>query len=293
MFSGAVLQIGLYITAVINVVLALVIFSRGYSSTKNIIFGLFTLSAALWAISIVGFYSFPDVVLGANWVTYTHVSALATSVFFMFFTFYFPQDLVKDKYWIPVLSLLIFATLVYFVVSSKLVVGTISGISYELGPLYPVFALALVAFFFFGYYFLSSQYNQAKDTIQRKQTLYVAVSGIISPTLAIIPDLVLPYFGIFSYTWLGPPFTLIMVVALFVAMVRFQLFNIKVIATEIFASLVIIVMLAQLFLSSTQEEVLVTTGVLCMVAVSAFLLIWSVYRDWETDRKSTRLNSSH
>lgn len=289
MSSLPLVLIGLYITAVVNLVLALVIFSRGYANPRNFIFGAFTLSAAAWAVSIVGFYAFPTFVVWANWVTYTHMFALLTSVFFMCFTFYFPQNLIKGKSWILLVPGVFTLVILYFVCFTDSIIGSIRGISYEIGPLYLVYAAALSAAFFTGYFALAKQYRNATSLIHKKQTLYVATSGIISPTLAIIPDLVLPYFGIFSYTWLGPPFTLIMVVALFIAMVRFQLFNIKVIATELFASLVVIVMLAQLFLAASYTEVAVTATVLIFVTLAAFLLIRSVYREVEQKEEIQRL----
>ena len=32
---------------------------------------------------------------------------------------------------------------------------------------------------------------------------------------------------------------------------------------------------------------------LCLAVIACDVLSWRPYRDWETDRKSTRLNSSH
>jgi signal transduction histidine kinase len=274
-----VLKIGLYITTVVNVVLSLVIFSRGISNITNLLFGFFTGSAAIWTASIIGFYYFPQASIFVSWVVYTHVFALGTSFAFMLFTFFFPQDLSRGKKTILSISAIVFFALIAVLFLSDLIVGKVIGIEYELGVLYPLYSVSLIAFFFTGYYALVRQYKLAVNDLQKIQTSYVATSGIVAPTLAIIPDLILPYFGVFEYTWMGPPFTLIMVVALFIAMVRFQLFNIKVIATEIFATLIIIILLAQLFIATNATSVLITTLVLCMVAVSAFLLIRSVYRE--------------
>lgn len=289
MIGETILQIGLYITTVINIVLSLVIFSRGLFNIRNFVFGMFTLSAAAWTGSIIGFYYFPGTDTWVSWVTLTHVFALMTAVFFLYFTFFFPQNLIRGRYFIllpPAAILLLFT---YLLFTSDSVVGHITGIQYVIGPAYAWFALSLMASFFAGYFFLLQQYKRARNPIQRIQTLYVATSGIVSPTLAIIPDLVLPYFGIYSYTWMGPPFTLIMVVALFIAMVRFHLFNIKVITTEIFSSLIVIVLLAQLFLATSATGVIITTFILIMVAVFSYLLIQSVYREVEIREEVQRL----
>lgn len=290
MIGETLLQVGLYITTVVNCVLSLVIFSRGLTNVRNIVFGLFTLSAAAWTASIIGFYYFPDLTIGStNWVTFTHLFALMTAVFFLYFTFFFPQNLIRGAYTLlipPAVLLVVFAYLLFM---SEAIVGSISGTSYHIGPAYAWFALSLMASFFGGYFFLAQQYRRARNPVQRMQTQYVAVSGIISPTLAIIPDLVLPYFGIYDYTWMGPPFTLIMVVALFVAMIRFHLFNIKVITTEIFASLIVIILLAQLFLAASPAAVVITAIALVIVAVFSYLLIQSVYREVEMREEVERL----
>lgn len=289
MVGETILQIGLYITTVINIVLSLVIFSRGLFNIRNFVFGVFTLSAAAWTAAIIGFYYFPGVAVVVSWVTLTHFFALMTAVFFLYFTYFFPQNLVKNNYFLivaPALNLVLFA---YFLFTSQFVVGHIVGVQYDIGPGYAYFAASLLVSFFGGYYFLQQQYRKARTPIQKIQTMYVAASGIVSPTLAIIPDLVLPYFGIFDYTWMGPPFTLIMVVALFIAMVRFHLFNIKVITTEIFSSLIVIILLAQLFLATTTAAVIITTLILIMVAVFSYLLIQSVYREVEMREEVQRL----
>lgn len=289
MIGETILQIGLYITTVINIVLSLVIFSRGLFNIRNFVFGVFTLSAAAWTGAIIGFYYFPGIDVWVSWVTLTHFFALVTAVFFLYFTYFFPQNLVRNNYFLIVFPAFVLVLFAYLLFTSNVVVGHITGVQYIIGPGYAFFALSLMGSFFGGYYFLLQQYKKARNPIQKIQTMYVATSGIVSPTLAIIPDLVLPYFGIYDYTWMGPPFTLIMVVALFIAMVRFHLFNIKVITTEIFSSLIVIVLLAQLFLATSTVGVIITTLILIMVAIFSYLLIQSVYREVEMREEVQRL----
>ncbi len=289
MLLNVLIQIALYITAAINAILSFVIFSRGIKKFSNLIFGLVTLVSAAWTVAIIGFYYPPNQNWNINWVIYTHSFALAVSILFLYFSVSFPQNLIKKKIlfiFIPPFVLVYFLVLIF---NSELIVGNTQGVSYQIGFLYPLYSLALLAGFFIGYYFLILQFKNAKNKVQKKQIRYVAIGSILSPTLAIIPNLVFPYFNIFNFTWTGPLFTLIMVIFIFGAMVRFHLFNIKIIFTEIFAGLIIITLLAQLFIAQTILALGITAGALILVTISSFLLIRSVYLEVEQREEIERL----
>ena len=220
----------LSIVAVANIILGLVIFSRGLKSLADILFGLIALSTTIWSIAIIGFYM-EQYHLLINWIIVTHSMAILIPFFFLSFSLNFPGKLARSNEIISIafIPLVYFEYLIFF---GNTVIGVTQGNTYQIGIGYIYFSLTLVIFFFLGFFFSLLQIRKANNQIEKRQAQYVLVGSLLASTLALIPDLILPYFQIFGYTWLGPIFTLIMVVSLFLAMLKYSLFNIKVILTE-------------------------------------------------------------
>src|SRR6185436_11720440 len=86
----------LSVAAVANIVLGLIIFSRGLKSIADISFGLIAVTTALWSVAIIGFYSeqYHDLL---NWVILTHSSAILIPFFFLSFSLYFPKKLAVGR----------------------------------------------------------------------------------------------------------------------------------------------------------------------------------------------------
>ncbi|XKT75004.1 MAG: ATP-binding protein [Patescibacteria group bacterium UBA2103] len=277
--SNAVIQIVLFLTATINIIFPFIVFSRGVRVLKNILFALFSLSTALWAGAVAGFYFslFED--LSLQWIEYTHSFALLSSLFFLIFTTLFPQNILakRKRLLLPVIALA--GVFLYLIFTTDLVIGASTGISYGLGPLYSWYSALVTGSFFLGYFLLFRQYTLARTELEKGQVRYVFLGAIISPTLALVSNLLFPYLGIFQFTWLGPVFTLVMVSMMFMAMARFKLFDVKIIVTELFAGFIILILLAQLFITQTFLALIITTATLVLVSIAAFLLIQSVYKE--------------
>ncbi len=266
----------LSVVAVVNIILGLIIFSRGVFTIKNAFFGLIALASAVWGLAIIGFYS--EWGNQIHWLILTHVSALIIPYCFLVFSVYFPRTLTKSFKPLAIAALpLLF--IVYFLFAGDLIIATAKGYTYHIGLGYPIYAYVMIAYFIMGYVFLLRQYSHTDDTLERKQILYVLGGSCIASTLAMIPDLILPYFDIFSLTWLGPIFTLLMVISLFLAMLRYQLFNIKILVTEIVSVMIVIALMLELFLVKDSTELFLKATVLVIVTVFSYILIRSVYRE--------------
>jgi len=267
----------LSVVAVTNVILGVVIFSRGLRVFSNILFGLIAFTTAVWSMAIVGFYS-PQFSGTLNWILWTHTAAILIPFFFLAFSVNFPQKLGHRKDMVTISTIITFF-LILFVFFSNYIIGGTEGNMYQIGPAYPVYASFISIFFFAGFLFLWEQLKLSKDDDQKKQVEYVLAGSLIASTLAIVPDLILPYLKIFQFTWLGPIFTLIMVVSLFLAMLRYHLFNIKVILTEVVSILIVVALLLELFSAQSPAEIFLKSVVLVIVTVFSFLLIKGVYKE--------------
>ena len=267
----------LSVVVITNIILGLIAVSRGIKSFADIIFSFITLTLVIWSIAIICFYSASYQSL-TNWISITHSSALFISYFFLIFSLNFPQKIPKSK-WVVIIATVLLICLTYFIFLSNYIIGDTHGITYQLGSGYVYYAVVLTLYFFVGFIFLFVQHKKTKDSVQQKQIQYVLMGYLISSILAIIPDLILPYFKIYQYTWLGPLFAFILIASLFIAMLKYKLFQIKIILTEVVSIVIIIALLMELFFVSSITELFLKTFVLIIITFFSYLLIRGVYRE--------------
>ena len=107
--------------------------------------------------------------------------------------------------------------------------------------------------------------------------------------LATVSDLILPYFGIFEYNWLGPIFTFFLVGAITYAILKHHLFNIKVIATELFAFAIWIILLIKIFFSVDVQDLLINISLLLAVIFFGIMVIRGVILEVKQREKIERI----
>ncbi len=270
----------LYGVVIVNIILSLIIFLRGLTKKFNVFFGLMSLTVAIWSFAIIGFYS-DSLRYLFNWIALSHFSAMFSAVLLCFFSVYFPTLNVnifnRIKYIIPI----IFLTTCYLIFKSDLIVGQPSydNFSYVINSGYLYYQLFLILFFIISYITLYIQYKSSQDIEVKQQLKYIFIGALCASFFGSITNLIFPVINIFDFTWLGPIFTLILVASIFIAILRYHLFNIKLIITELFAILIIVMLLVDLFLEKNSALLTIKAVVLAVVAIFAYFLIKSVYQE--------------
>src|SRR3989344_2099474 len=268
----------LMLAVVINAILSAILFSRGLRNIFNILFGLISFGVAIWCIAIAGFYS-ETLHLYTDWLAWTHSSALFIALIFLYFSNVFPERLIKGKLFYTATTLPFLAVL-YYLFSGNAIVGKITGLEYEIGSGYIYYQILLIAYFLVGYCLLFLQYRRNKEPIRRQQIKYILIGSITASVLGMITDLIFPFLNIFNYTWLGPIFTVILVASIFIAILRHNLFNIKVIITELFSLVVLVTLIVDAF--STGAENILILGIksiaLIVITIFLYLFIRGVYK---------------
>lgn len=273
----------LYVVVTANIVLSVIILSRGLQKI-NSLFGILALTTALWGFAITGFYTkLPELI---RWVSLTHASALLIALTFFLFSTQFPSP-KKSHLTIPFLILFFVSCL--FLFGTNQIVDTGVGVNYHVAPVgYFLYSLLLSSYFVGGFYFLYQQL-QDSDPIQKKQVSYVFVGALSSTTLATITDLVFPFFGNFEFTWLGPVFTAILVISIFLAIIRHHLFDIKVIATELFTFSLWFASLGQWLVAESTTSAAVSAALFLLSIVVGVFLIKSVIREVQQRERIEKL----
>jgi signal transduction histidine kinase len=278
----------LYAVAIINVVLAVIIFSRGVKNAYNITFGLMSLAVASWCVAIVRYYSETSISAG-QWLAWTHSLALFIAVVFLYFSSIFPRRIIKRSSLIYLASAALLIITIYAIFNSNFIVGKSYGVAYEINSGYKYYAILIFSYFIAGYFLLYRQLILSRNNLEHDQVLYVFVGAIISSVLALITDLILPYLGIFELTWLGPIFTLILVFSIFLAILRYRLFNIRVITAELFSFILVSILAIELFFAKSIQDLSIRSIILLLVVIFIFFFIRGVYKEVEQRERIEKL----
>lgn len=275
----------LYGIVAANIIVTAVVLSSGFRDLKNILFSLIALATALWAFSIGAFYVNLS---GFNWILLSHSLALFISLVFYYFAQIFPLQLERSyaKTLIPFGLFLVALHQIFF---TQNIVGGTDGIVYTINNGYVLYSILVMTFFLLGCFYLYRQYKKATDDLQKTEVKYILLGYLLSYFLATVTDLILPYFGVYEYTWMGPLFTLILVGSIFAAISKYRLFNAKVIATQLFIFSLWVFILVRAAAATDPVDKIANVLLLLLTVIIGIFLIRSVFREVEQREKIEKL----
>lgn len=276
-----IIDIILYIIAITNLVLSAIILFRNPRDKINIYYALTVLSVALWTFGIVSFRSsVPSSAL--FWVIFYYLSASFVATYFLYFTIVFVGRAPRG-----------FSILKHILMHAPVIViffllvfnwGFIKNFSFqqdnkyiELGTAYYFYIIHFVVYMGTSFILLAKKLFVA-DGIEKKQLKFILSGTLIATIFGAMFNLFLPLFN-YQLIWLGPYFTLIMVITIAYAIVKHHLMNIKIITTEIFVGGIVFVLLINFLTSQAGVEWIVRGFLLIACSGFGYLIIRSVLRE--------------
>lgn len=209
----------LLISALINLLMAIFVFSRGVRRSKiNLYFSFLAFSCFLWGISLF----FGRVMLTNQWyfwALFAYPAALLIAISLFYFTTAFPYlnyNFKNHTYLMGIFVILSFLVFVpkYFVINAIHNVDLGQYTLYLFKPVYIIYAVYFIFLVFCSIYFLWKKYK-AIDGVMKKNLFLLLITILVGLIFGTYFDLVLCYFADFTYIWLGPIFTFFMNLAVF------------------------------------------------------------------------------
>jgi signal transduction histidine kinase len=271
----------LAVTAV-NLLIASYVFFKQRHHRAAVGFIFFSVGISLWAMTNALFQLTEQrtVALVAAWLSY--YAGIVIAAPFYAFTANFPKQLSSSQR-------IVFARKVWLFCIVWLAVLSIPGLTLKdviveptrsiiTGPGLYFHFLSVAFFILAGFVRLWKKRTHA--TLQERRQINLILVGALIPAAAGITfNLVLPLLGYYEYVWLGPNFTLILVVFMAYAMVRHSLFNIRVLAVEMFAGLLGLVIVVEWLQSRTTSELVTRGAVVVVYAFLSWQLVSSVRKE--------------
>jgi len=116
---------------------------------------------------------------------------------------------------------------------------------------------------------------------ERAQLELIFLSIVVSCLVGVTCNLILPTLNIFEYFWIGPFFSIYMVLTIAYAIVRYQLFDIKLVITETFTFMLWLLILGRAIFSTSILDSVLNYILLLSVIIIGIFLIRGVIREVE------------
>lgn len=239
-------------------------------------------AVALWTASMFFYRSAsPDYNVLAAKILYTLASLIPLA--FLYFALLFPSPrfiLSKLK---SVVILLPFLFLNFLIFSNGFIIKNILTKPQEekeiiFGSMYLLYVLYISGYFSLALFNLFLSHRKATG-ILRSQLSYIILGTLISIVLGSAFNLFLPSIGDFRFNWLGNVATLIMVSLITYAIIRKQLFDVRVVLTQLLVGVISILLFINFLSSESPFEYLWKGGLLIAFLGAGWLLVKSVINE--------------
>lgn len=277
------LKIALLLLVVITTLgIGITVLFRQRRNPANLAFVFFTIGIALWALTNALFQLTTDHWFGVAYAVASYYAGLIIVVPFYSFSLNFPQPLPEQKQKRLTIMLWIYS------LTWGAIIGvpglTLKDVVYDptgrliTGPGLYFYGLSIVIFLFGGLFHLWRKKYHA-NMVERRQIHLIFFGILFSAVFGVVCNLVLPLLGNYELVWLGPDFTLVLVVFMAYAIVKHHLFEIRIVATEVFAALLGMVLIIQLLQATSTFELGVRMIILLVYGFISWQLLKSVYEE--------------
>lgn len=258
--------------------LAIYILWKDGKNIANKFFALQIFSASFWVFSNFMADIAKTAEINLFWSRTTLIGASLVVLFFYLFSLHFP----KEKSSNPIYK--------YVVLFFSLLIIILSPTEWNIVSVYPINGgfgintgfLYLLFLFYFSLTIVFSVFNlfhRADTNIEKTQVKFIIVGLMVTMISAFLTNAILPVLGNSQYISVGSYFIVFFLISTFYAMLKHQLFGVKVIRTELFTFAIWLVLLVKVFFSNDINDLFINISLLLTVVFFGAMMIRAVIRE--------------
>ena len=282
----------LLVTSVINLILIMVVGLIKNKKKDTLYFLLFAVSVFGWVVSRLAYGvldGFPLKIAAMS----LYFSATFIPFFLYLFIEAFPNKTLRDErkklifLSIPALFLAVLSYIPNAIIVN--VQTNAEGIKEIIfGKFYYVYFLYIFIYFLAAFIKIFIKERNASGR-ERNQLEIVLLSIIISCSVGVLTNLILPTFNYFTLFWVGPLFSVFMVLTIAYAISKYQLFDAKLVTTETLTFLLWILILFKVISSQGTSDLIFNTLLFLASLVIGLYLIKDVVREINSREKIEKI----
>lgn len=285
--------IGLFATSIL--ISGVVLLFRGYKSITSRFYFLVTVPILAWSYSMIFFRSATSVSDALFWVEWLYFFPPLIPLTALYLVKVFPERTFKidfSEFLILLIPLFYIGYITFgaggLIQDVVLMPGSENMIYFSTVP-YVIYSALITFYWAAAYYILYKKYQRAKNRAQKRAVELFFTGFFISTTIAVIGNLVLPYYGIFVFNWVGQVGLVVMISCVLYSILTYNLFNVKVVATEIFAYLLVVLMFVRLIYAEGIQDIILNSLFFVGTLGIGQLLINSVAKEIKSREKIEKL----
>lgn len=267
---------------VLMIILGLIVYLSDPKNSINRIFLLMTIFTVIWQTCNYLEGGIFNLHISAILLRLDFMAAVFVGYFWHLFSVYFPT-LKMSGYSSPLKYFNLALALIFSGLSfSDLIIYGIhfdAGIlRFDGGPLWFLYAIVIVYFFAFGVFDMLLKSIRLKG-ITRIQTIYVLSGFSISAVIALVVNLFFSGVTSVDQSRIGIYGISVFICLTTFSIIKHQLMNIKVIATEIFGFAIVLLSFIDIFSAGSEVQLVFRISIFAVTLIFALMLIRSVLND--------------
>lgn len=273
-----------------------IFFHRKEGHRFAISFSLLSITMAIWSVFMILYRLLDDpghVLISAKIL---YAIPIFIPILFLFFVFAFCGVLFWKQRKNTIIAILtsigivgVLITLSTDFIVTSVNINVISEREVYFGFLYPIYITYYLSLFGVAYITLFMTHIRSVSKKRRGQIEVIFLGTLTTTSFGLTTDLVLPWFGFFTTNWLANFTSIFFVGSILYGIIRYNLFNIKIILTEILVVVIWSLLAVEVFSVQTQIEFAVKLVIFGSVIFLSIFLVRSVYREVEQREEIERL----
>ncbi len=294
MFELDFINVAVLLAAVANTVYGMVIYSRNREDDTNFAFFILTLTVSAWGFSMFLYRGFDNITFSTFAARLLYVAASSIPLAFLYFTTIFPKNEYSLKWWLKLSVPLPFLAMI---ITSILPDGLIQTIQTVSGGekiivfnffFHLCYALYIVSYFGLSYLVLYKKYKTASHEL-RLQISYIFIGTFLATSIGVTTNLVLPILNIFTFNWVGQVGIVVMITSITYAILKYKLFNVRVLIADILVFTLWVAIFVQILLSQTLNDQIFNSILLTITVIVGIFLIRSVIKEVKAHEEVEKL----
>ncbi|MES2953396.1 MAG: histidine kinase N-terminal 7TM domain-containing protein [Patescibacteria group bacterium] len=226
--------------------------SLGHQKRSTRAYGLVSFALALWAFGVALLMSgFSDWALFLS--RFNHYIGALVGPLFLYFAYLFPEEekprtrIVAAVILFELCLLPLYLGTDFIVKSTFVTLAPSVDLGWDFGPYGYLFHLNFGVPFFAGFLILVQKLARYRGTALERQVAYLVGGTLLGALFGLCINILLPFFGLFKYSWLGPALSTSWVAIMAYIIHTYSAISVKVIASVLAILILLVILFVNIF----------------------------------------------